>query len=101
MRVINGQKSSRRFAIAIFNGPFNQKRPALSSFFAEGIDFAPKAKAVERAQSVCEFFGEGMSSAKVYEKIFQGSAFSERQTAIFMADAVQTYCPQYADQFIR
>ena len=69
--------------------------------FAEGIDFAPKAKAVERAQSICEFFGQGMSSAEVYQKIFQGSAFSQRQTAMFMAEAVQTYCPQYADQFIR
>jgi Protein of unknown function (DUF732) len=73
----------------------------MSKLFAQGIDFAPKAKAVERAQSVCEFFGEGVSSAEVYVKIFQGSAFSERQTAIFMADAVSTYCPQYANQFIR
>ncbi len=28
------------------------------------------------------------------------SAFSPRQAAIFMADAVQAYCPRYAAQFI-
>jgi Protein of unknown function (DUF732) len=56
---------------------------------------------VQRARSVCEFFGEGMSSAKVHEKIMDGSAFSPRQAAIFMADAVQAYCPEYAGLFIR
>jgi hypothetical protein len=28
------------------------------------------------------------------------SAFSPRQAAIFMADAVQAYCPGYANQFM-
>ena len=38
--LINGQKSSRRFAIAIFNGPFTQPRTILPAFFAEGIDLS-------------------------------------------------------------
>lgn len=36
--LINGQKRTRKFAIAIFNGPFNQRRPSLPAFFVEGID---------------------------------------------------------------
>jgi hypothetical protein len=38
--LINGQNPSRKFAIAIFNGPFNQKRPSLPAFFAEGMDLS-------------------------------------------------------------
>lgn len=38
--LINKQKRSRRFAIAIFNGPFNQKRTSAPAFFAEGIDLS-------------------------------------------------------------
>jgi hypothetical protein len=36
----NQQKPSRRFAIAIFNGPLNQKQTNLPAFFAEGIDLS-------------------------------------------------------------
>lgn len=38
--LINSQKNPRRFAIAIFNGPFTQTRPTLPAFFAEGIDLS-------------------------------------------------------------
>lgn len=38
--LINQQKRSRKFAIAIFNGPFNQRRPSSPAFFAEGIDLS-------------------------------------------------------------
>lgn len=38
--LINGQKRSRKFAIAIFNGPFNQRRPSLPAFFIEGSDLS-------------------------------------------------------------
>ena len=38
--LINGQKRSRKFAIAIFNGPFNQKRTNLPAFFTEGSDLS-------------------------------------------------------------
>lgn len=38
--LINDQKRSRKFAIAVFNGPFNQRRPSLPAFFAEGMDLS-------------------------------------------------------------
>lgn len=37
--LIDGQKRSRRFGIAIFNGPFSQKR-AVAAFFAAGMDLS-------------------------------------------------------------
>lgn len=38
--LIDQQKRARRFAIAIFNGPFNQKRTNLPAFFTEGSDLS-------------------------------------------------------------
>ena len=38
--LINQQKRSRRFVIAIFNGPFNQTRTSAPAFFTEGIDLS-------------------------------------------------------------
>jgi hypothetical protein len=68
--------------------------------FADGVDFASHEFAIKRARVVCEAFGAGMSPAGVHETILTGSAFSPRQAAVFMADAVQFYCPSYADLFI-
>lgn len=73
----------------------------MHKLFADGINFAVPEQAVPRAQKVCELFGKGMSPASVHAKIMADSAFSSRQTGIFMADAVQSYCPAYAGQFIR
>jgi Protein of unknown function (DUF732) len=74
--------------------------------FADAIDFASQEAQVKRAREVCESFDAGMSPAEVHETILSGSRsrlgspFSPRQAAIFMADAVQFYCPGYAGQFI-
>jgi hypothetical protein len=74
--------------------------------FADALNFAAQPDQVKRARVVCESFDAGMSPAEVHETILsgsrsrQGSAFSPRQAAIFMADAVQFYCPGYAGQFI-
>lgn len=38
--LINNQNSSRRFAIAIFNGPFSQTRPSSPAFFAQKIELS-------------------------------------------------------------
>ena len=38
--LINDQKRSRKFAIAVFNGAHNQRRPWLPAFFAEGMDLS-------------------------------------------------------------
>jgi hypothetical protein len=41
-----------------------------------------------------------MPTESVHAKVLSESAFSARQAAIFMADAVSAYCPEYASQFI-
>ena len=46
---------------------------------------------------VCEAFSTGASPATVHATMLKNSAMSPRQTALFMADAVQAYCPKYAD----
>jgi hypothetical protein len=72
----------------------------LRKVLADGVNFGPQEDVIQRARVVCEAFGTGMSPANVHAKILNNSAFSPRQTAVFMADAVQAYCPRYADLFI-
>jgi hypothetical protein len=73
----------------------------MHKLFADGVDFAPKGTAVPRARVVCDLFASGMSSASVNAHVVAHSAFTPRQAAIFMADAVQFYCPEHAGLFIR
>jgi Protein of unknown function (DUF732) len=44
-------------------------------------------------------FSGGMSAARVHETMVEKfrQTWTPRQKAIFMADAVQAYCPRYAD----
>jgi Protein of unknown function (DUF732) len=72
----------------------------LKKLFADGVNFSQPELALGRAREVCEAFGAGMSPESVHAQTLRNSAFSPRQTAIFMADAVQAYCPRYADLFI-
>ena len=72
----------------------------LKKLFADAIDFSQPEKAIPRARTVCEAFASGKSPANVHEMTLDHSAFSPRQAAIFMADAVQAYCPGYANQFM-
>jgi hypothetical protein len=72
----------------------------LTKLFADGVNFSQPAQIILRARTVCEAFASGKSSANVHELTLGHSAFSPRQAAIFMADAVQAYCPRYADQFM-
>jgi hypothetical protein len=72
----------------------------MHKLFVDGVNFAVPEMALKRARVVCDLFGKGMSPAGVHAKILADSAFSARQTAIFMADAVQSYCPGYGGQFI-
>jgi hypothetical protein len=69
--------------------------------FVDGVNFAPKEKVAERARVVCELFDSGMSPADVDAHVVADSAFTPRQAAVFMADAVTFYCPEHASQFIR
>jgi len=52
-------------------------------------------------QEVCAAFTGGMSPARVQATMLDhDSSRTPRQTALFIADAVQVLCPRYADQFI-
>jgi hypothetical protein len=73
--------------------------------FDDAINFAGQPLAVKRAQETCAAFDAGMSPAEVHDVVMsgtahsEGSAYSPEQAAIFMADAVQFYCPGYASRF--
>jgi hypothetical protein len=72
----------------------------LTKLFADGVNFSQPEQIIQRGRTVCEAFASGKSPATVHELIKNMSAFTPRQTAIFMADAVQAYCPRYAGQFM-
>jgi hypothetical protein len=68
---------------------------------ADGIDLGSRGENILMAQEVCEAFSAGMSPAKVQATMLaNNSTRTPRQTALFMADAVQVYCPRYADLFV-
>ena len=72
----------------------------LTKVFADAVNFSQPEVTIQRARTVCEAFASGKSPASIHELILNHSAFSPGQAAIFMADAVQAYCPRYADQFM-
>ena len=72
----------------------------LKKLFADGVNFSQSEQAIQRARTVCEAFASGKPPANVHELTLNQSAFSPRQAAVFMADAVQAYCPRYAGQFM-
>jgi Protein of unknown function (DUF732) len=72
----------------------------LQKVFADAVNFSQPEVTIQRARTVCEAFASGKSPASIHELILNHSAFSASQAAIFMADAVQAYCPRYADQFM-
>jgi hypothetical protein len=72
----------------------------LKKLFADAIDFSQPEQAIQRARTVCEAFASGKSPANVHEMTLNQSAFTPPQAAVFMADAVQAYCPGYANQFM-
>jgi hypothetical protein len=72
----------------------------LKKLFADAIDFSQPEQAIPRARTVCEAFASGKSPANVHELLLDHSAFTPRQAAIFMADAVQAYCPGHASEFM-
>ena len=73
----------------------------LKQLFADGVNFSQPEQIVKRARTVCEAFASGKSPATIHQLTLNDSAFTPRQAAVFMADAVQAYCPRYSDQFMR
>ena len=55
---------------------------------------------IAKAREVGNEFDADMSPASVHEKLVFNSACIPRQAAIFMADAVQAYCPRHSAQFM-
>ncbi len=54
--LVNPQKRSRIFAIAIFNGPFGQRRSSAPAFFREGIDLSDGGIVWSRSRLVVGVF---------------------------------------------
>jgi Protein of unknown function (DUF732) len=69
---------------------------------ADGIDLGSGGDDIRLGQEVCAAFSAGMSPARVQATMLNhdSGGRTPRQTALFMADAVQVLCPRYADQFI-
>jgi Protein of unknown function (DUF732) len=66
----------------------------------DALYFSSRNEVILAGQRVCAAFSAGGTPAQVHEAIQHKSRFTPRQTAIFMADAVQAYCPKYASQFV-
>jgi hypothetical protein len=68
---------------------------------ADGLDLGSQGDDIRLGEEVCAAFSGGMSPARVHATMLNhDSGRSPRQTALFMADAVQFFCPRYADLFI-
>ena len=63
---------------------------------ADGVGFANPPELIDKAEVVCAAFSGGLSPARMHPTL-DDSAMTPRQAALFMADAVQAYCPNYAD----
>jgi hypothetical protein len=67
----------------------------------DGLDLGSRGDDILLGEKVCAAFSGGMSPARVHATMLNhDSGRSPRQTALFMADAVQFLCPRYADLFI-
>jgi Protein of unknown function (DUF732) len=66
-----------------------------------GLYFGSPTDVILRAHGVCKMFSDGMSAARVHATMVDQfeQTWTPRQNALFMADAVQAYCPKYADLF--
>src|ERR1700739_1764318 len=67
---------------------------------ADGVNFANPPEVIQKAQVVCAAFSGGLSLATLHPTLDDG-AMTQRQAALFMADAVQAYCPRYTDLLSR
>lgn len=65
---------------------------------ADGVMFAGSAAVIQKAQVVCGAFSAGMSPAGVHTTMMGDTAMTPAQMALFMAEAVQAYCPSFAGQ---
>jgi hypothetical protein len=66
----------------------------------DALYFSSRNQVILAGHRICAAFSAGGTPAQVHEALLQQSGFTSRQSAIFMADAVQAYCPRYASQFV-
>jgi hypothetical protein len=67
---------------------------------ADGVEFANPPEIIQKAEVVCAALSDGSSPARKHPTL-DSSALTPREAALFMADAVQAYCPSYADLLSR
>jgi hypothetical protein len=72
----------------------------LRNVTADGVNFANPPEVIQKAQVVCAAYSGGLSLARMYPTLGD-SAMTHGQAALFMADAVQAYCPKYTDLLSR
>ena len=67
---------------------------------ADAVNNGNRTEMIQRAQDVCSAFTDGISSARITTDL-DTAAMTPRMTALFMNDAVQSYCPKYTDLLSR
>ena len=72
----------------------------LKKLFADAVLYGGADLVLPVGREVCQELDAGMSPAGVRSNLMVHSAFVPHQAAVFMADAVQAYCPGHADQVI-
>jgi Protein of unknown function (DUF732) len=62
---------------------------------ADAVSNGNRSDMIQRAQEVCSAFTDGISVARLTTDL-DSSAMTPRMIALFMNDAVQSYCPRYS-----
>lgn len=68
----------------------------LRAVSADALTFDLPEVLVHQAKVVCQAFAAGMSPATINTEMQKRVPLLPRQTGLFMARAVQSYCPGYA-----
>jgi hypothetical protein len=61
---------------------------------ADAVSNGNRSEMIQRAQDVCSAFTDGISVARLTTDL--SGAMTPRMVALFMNDAVQSYCPRYS-----
>jgi hypothetical protein len=72
----------------------------IHSVSADGVSNGNRSEMIQRAEDVCSAFTVGISSARITTDL-DNSAMTPRMTALFMNDAVKSYCPRYTNLLSR
>lgn len=69
----------------------------LRSISVDALTFDNPEGVIATAQLVCGSFSAGRSPVSVHSSMQEVSPLTPSQTALFMADAVHAYCPEYGN----